>query len=152
MIDVGLKGGIITGGLGRPACKGMIINAPFQLACFVVEIPKKAVSGGSIPLAPGEIQGFYKPVDPSIYTQPTEGNLVDPSVFGKTVVKVRVTSKFFEGEKEYLLTDKKAKFVITAANIANVTTKQIKVMAQNIKTIANTAKTWIKNFSWKVKP
>ncbi len=69
VIDVGIKGGIITGGLGRPACKGMITMLPFQLACFILPVPASHV-GGSIPLHPGEIQNFYQPNDPQYLSDP----------------------------------------------------------------------------------
>ena len=63
-------GGIITNGLGLDACKGLVTTTQFHLFCFGVFVPPVIPpktpfeGGGSFPLAPGEIQGFYKPVQP----------------------------------------------------------------------------------------
>lgn len=144
-VDVGLKGGIITGGLGRPACLGMIINTPFQLACFRVK-PFVPPIGGSIPLEPGEIHGFYQPVDPSMF-----GDFVDPSVYGKKYVKVTITSRFFKGEKEYLVDAEKIKIIIKIANLINRTKEKIKVTAGNIRRISTRASAVVKNLRHKDK-
>ena len=146
-VDVGLKGGIITGGLGRPACQGMIINTPFQLACFVFIPPEPAKptnDGGSIPLEPGEIQDFYQPVD-----LPSEGDFVDPSVYGKRVVKVIVRSKFLESEKEFMITEKQMKNIFKVANIVNVTKERMNVVFKGIRNIASRAVVTIKNLRLK---
>ena len=154
-IDVGIKGSIITGGLGRPACEGMIINMPFQLACFqfIPPIPLPAIpppppgKGGSIPLAPGEIQDFYTPVDFN-----GEGDLAKPSVYGKRMITIKMLSKFFDVEKEFMISERKVKYVIKAANVVNNTMVNMKVVATNIKNLASRGITAIKRFSWRVKP
>lgn len=154
VIDVGIKGGLITGGLGRPACQGIITMLPFQLGCFIIVPPPPIVppkptnEGGSIPLEPGEIHDFYQPVDSGTL----EGEFVDPRVYGKRLVKLKIISPFFEGEKEYLISERRAKYIIKAMNIANVTRERMNVMASNIKTVATRAKVWIKNFNWRIKP
>lgn len=144
IVDVGLKGGIITGGLGRPACQGMITMLPFQLGCFVFippPPPTKAVSGGAIPLAPGEIADFYQPVD----TQLSDGKFVDPRVYGKRVVKVIFKSKFLENEKEFLVPEKRMKNVFKVLNVINVTTQRMHVVVDDIWNIATRAIVTIKN-------
>ena len=156
--DVGLKGGIITGGLGRPACMGIITVLPFQLACFKFIPPPppptpidKATAGqggGVIPLEPGEIHDFYQPVD----VDGLEGTLADPSVYGKRMVKLKFTSRFFEGEKEFMLSERHGKYAIKAANIVNSTMEGMKVTAKNIRHIATDGIIKIKKVIWRTKP
>lgn len=146
-IDVGLKGGIITGGLGRPACHGIILNLPFRLACFRVR-PHSSGLGGAIPLEPGEIHDFYQPVqdlpDGLVHDKP-----VDPRVWGKKPVKITIESKFFKNEKEFLVPMEKARFAISVINFINKTTTQMKVAVTNMKQFASKAKVTIKNLKWK---
>lgn len=144
-INVGLKGSIITGGLGRPACRGMIINFPFQLACFVVPPPPppppSSTTGGSIPLKPGEIQGFYQPVDPGMI----EGTLVDPRVWNKKKVRIRVTSERFNMEKEYLVPVQGVRALVRVANIANTTKKNINIAVSSMRRVVTEAIVRVKN-------
>lgn len=145
---------IITGGMGIgiPACSGLITAFPFQLLCIKLPPPPLRMGGGSIPLAPGEIQGFYKPVDPNIYipdtkTTPTQqdGEFVDPKVFGKRHVAIKVTSRFFEGEKEFLIPEKRYSVVFKVMNVVNRTMEHMSMVATNIRNIATRAKVYIKN-------
>lgn len=154
-IDVGVKGALITGGLGRPACSGLITAFPFQLLCIKLPpepIPPARGTGGSIPLAPGEIHGFYKPVDPKIYvpdtkTTPTQqdGEFVDPKVFGKRHVVIKVTSRFFKGEKEFIIPEKRYNTVFKVMNIVNRTMERMTMVATSIRNVATRAKVYIKN-------
>ena len=50
--------GIITGGLGLPACQGMITNF-FNLGPIEVEVRIPSGGGGSYPMAPGEFFDRY---------------------------------------------------------------------------------------------
>lgn len=150
-IDVGLKGGLVTFGLGRPACQGMITMMPFQLACFLPAPPPPpppvpGVSGGTIPLEPGEIHDFYQPV-----AIDNEGNFVDPKVYGKKHVIIRVKSEFFEGEREFLVPTKRVKSIVKAVNIVNTTISRMKVSVSNLKQLAIRATVTIKNLKWKRK-
>lgn len=145
-IDVGLKGGIITGGLGRPACQGMIINFPFSLACFVIPPPppippKQPITGGSIPLEPGEIHGFYQPVDSGA----VEGSLVDPRVWNKKKVRIRVISHKFNMEKEYLVPVEGVKALIKVSNLINVTKKNVKIVVSGMRKITTEAIVRVRN-------
>lgn len=143
---------IITGGMGVniPACQGLIMTTPFQLLCILLP----GVSGGGIPLQPGEIHDFYKPVDPKLLKDLTEypsehdGELVDLSVYGKKKVKVIITSSLFKGEKEFVITEKQRKILIEVGNFINVTQKHISVIAENIRNIASRAKVIVENFRW----
>jgi len=149
-VDVGVKGGLITGGLGRPGCNGMITMAPFHLACFVRK--RKGVSGGVIPLEPGEIQDFYQPIDPETFGKTeSEGEFVDPKVYGKQKVLIKVTSEYFKGEKEFLVNEGRAKFIIKVVSFANTTISKMSIRVSNIKQIATRATITIKNMKWKRK-
>lgn len=133
LIDVGLKGGLITGGLGRPACQGMITMLPFQLGCFVFVPPPPPRPpaqglGGSIPLEPGEIHDLYQPVD----TEFLNGDLAKPEAFGKKMAKLIIKSEKFNVEKEYMLTERKAKAVVKAMNIVNMTRENMKVVVSGL--------------------
>jgi hypothetical protein len=124
--------GIITGGLGRPACAGMIINF-FRLSCGITVIPPEGgSSGGSIPLAPGDIHNFYQPVQnlPPYYIIPQDQQWQ----YGKKV-QVVVTVKLGEKtiEKIYLVSQDKAKLIVKVANVANNTMERIKVIVNNLK-------------------
>lgn len=156
-VDVGIKGAIITGGLGRSACGGLITTFPFQVLCTSIPIPPTPVvrdgGGGSIPLRPGEVQNLYKPVDPKVYvpdtkTQQTEqeGEFVDLSVYGKRQVTMTVTSRFFEGEKEFIVPEKRYNTVFKVLSIINKTMERMSIVANNIKSIASRAKVTLKNF------
>lgn len=150
-IDIGLKGGLITGGLGRPACQGLIINAPFQLACFVFIPPDpEGVTGGAIPLAPGEIHDLYQPVTDFGYDF-INPETVRPEVFGKKHVRIKVTSELFKGEKEFLVNIEKARIIVKALNFINATQKNIKIGINRIKVIATKAKVMLKKFKWKIR-
>jgi hypothetical protein len=140
-VDVGFTGGIITGGLGRPACRGIIMNLPFRLACLAFPSPL----GGSIPLEPGEIHDFYTPVE----LQNIDGRLVDPKAYGKKTVKIKVESRFFKNEKEYLVSESTAKRLVKIANMANVTRGRIKVAITEIRKVATRATVRIKNLKKK---
>lgn len=145
-VDVGVKGGIITGGLGRPACHGMITMFPFSLYCEIVPPPPQPIQGGgSIPLAPGEIQNFYQPVDTSLGVPTKEGQFVDPRVYGKKLVKVTLKFNEHTVQKEYLVTEKRAKHVVTIINLVNATKARMKVMANNIHRVTTRAVVMVKN-------
>lgn len=146
IVNVGLKGGLITGGLGRPACQGMITMLPFQLGCFVFVPPPPPPPpaqglGGSIPLEPGEIHDLYQPVgDADI------GKFADPSVYGKRHVKVIFKSKFVNTDKEFLIPEKRLRTVIKAINIYNRTKDQIKTRFDKLRMKATGAVIRMKNF------
>ncbi len=148
-ISLDVKGGIITGGLGRPACKGLITMGTFSLWCEVVPVKEKGGnSGGSIPLAPGEIAGLYQPVEggsSAVGLPGGEGALVNPAAYGKRVVRVavRLNDRLFE--KEYLVSDNRAKHVIKIVNLINATRTKMMVMASNIKRITTNAVVKVQN-------
>lgn len=143
---------IITGGMGVgiPACRGLIMALPFQLLCIVLP----GVSGGGIPLQPGEIQDFYKPIDPKIFKDLTEqpgiqdGEFVDVSVYGKRKVKIIVASSLFKGEKEFMITERQKRTIVEASNLINTTFKYMSIVAEDIRSIASRAKIIIENLRW----
>ena len=144
-IDVGLKGGLLTGGLGRPACMGIITMLPFQLGCFLFEPPppppEPRPEGGAIPLEPGEIHDFYQPVDYDFIN----GDFAKPETYGKKMAKLTFRSELFNVEKEYMLSERKAKAVVRVMKIANVTRKGMRVTANNIKRFVDGVSVKVKN-------
>jgi len=154
-VDVGITGGIITGGMGRPACRSIITMSIFSLYADV-----SSVTGGGIPLAPGQIKDFYQPVDTSHLTQtgvdttnitqnPIQGDMADPSVYGKKLIKVGIKFNEHAFEKEYLVSERRAKHVITVINLINGTKARLSAVANNIRVITTRANVVVKNLRTK---
>ena len=140
-------GGIITNGLGLNACTGMIITTQFHLFGFEVVVPPVQTpfeGGGSFPLAPGEIQGFYKPVQPGELPFLTPYDY-DPLAKKKRHVIMSVTFGERKIEKEYLVSDKRANTVVSVINLLNNTKQKISVVAAGLKRITTSAIIRIKN-------
>lgn len=133
-VDVGIKGAIITRGLGRSACFGMITADPFGLVCLAI-VPPRSLEAGSIPLEPGEIQDFYQPVPPEY----VEGTLADPRVWNKKKARIKIFSDKFKIDKEYLVTEDKAKMIVKVLNIINATRSNMKVAITEVKRITTRA-------------
>ncbi len=148
-VDVGVKGAIITGGLGRPACRGMITVSPFQLLCEVATpVQPAGRTGGSIPLAPGEIGNLYQPIEggsSAVGLPGGDGKFVDPSVYGKKHIRIVLKMNEYTIEKEYMIRDKHANYVVNIINMVNVTKQRMKVMASNIRRITTAAVVKVKN-------
>ena len=148
-------GGILTKGLGAPACCGLIL-ARFSLAkcCqYTIVIPPTPEGGGggggSRPLAPGEIQNFYTPVGrpnplkPLEYLQPYN----PPMPLDKIVITLTV-----KGDepitKEYYVPRHKSKIItnitrfiagsfgvvsVTGSNLRSLIGKKVKVFVDSIR-------------------
>jgi len=137
-------GGILTGGLGLPACEGLAITTQFNLFCGIVitvPTPPPSRGGGSRPMAPGEIQNFYKPVDPE-YLVPQD---IDPFSKPKNHVQIKISFKDTVIDKEYLVSNKRMKAVITVINLINTTKEKISTVISNIRRISNNAILRVKN-------
>lgn len=117
--------GIITKGLGLPACKGLIVGH-FYLGLFKVEVVvDTGGGGGSRPLRPGEIQDFYKPVEPDkTFNQKKDyyNVTVRVTMAGKT------TSSFFQVRPGY------GKVIAKIINIKQALQNNISVMITNLTT------------------
>lgn len=139
--------GLITGGLGLPACSGLIVNFFGVTTCLTI-ITNGPISGGSIPLLPGEIQNFYTPVDNQVSSQ---GRLAKPYVYDKKVVKITVSYKKLKSEKEFMVNKTQEKILITVVNLVNTTRSRMKVTIENLKKLTNKIKIEIRNLQARTK-
>lgn len=135
--------GILTFGLGGNA-SNMIVGNIFNLGFFEVDVivtppPVGGGGGGSIPMRPGEIQNFYKPVQnewqvPYLYPN-------DPRV----AVTIRVTFMGKIIEKNYKVQPKRGDIIITILNMINTIRSRISVTVKNIRRIPSRIITYVKN-------
>ena len=126
-------GVLITNGLGSRACSNLIIGNKFHMfGCLEIIIPpitSTPGTGGSIPLAPGQIQNFYKPITTPDYYIKTD---IDPLAKPKQLVIVKLTINDKIHEKEFLLKEKPYKLLINILNLENTTFKKIKIIIDNL--------------------
>lgn len=147
-----LTNGLLTRGLGvdLPACK-TLITMNFHLFTLEV-IPGVAAYGGGVPLAPGEIKDFFKPIDPTTFPDPMDSSFFNnPVVTGEPrTVKEIITVKLKIGErtieKEFAVPKKRVKTIVKVANFINATKDKISITLSNIKRIKNNINTKIFNF------
>jgi hypothetical protein len=132
---------IITKGIGcLPACES-IITAQFSLAglCVITVIPGRN-TGGSYPLAPGEIANLYQPVDapagfedhPAFLTPQDQR---DPFKI-RQQVRVVVDFRGKVTEREYVVSPRRVSQMVTVANFINKTAEKISVAFGGFKKIA----------------
>lgn len=147
---------IITGGLTcghgpLDPCKSGLITSPFSLYCTSeLPPPKPSSGGGGYPceawnvLNPGEIQDFYQPVPLEYYMVPRERE----AEFLRRYVPVKITFKMgkYSVEKEYAVPETKRTIIVKAFNFLDVTQKQVKLIAGNIKRVAGNIKITVINF------
>lgn len=134
-------GGIITKGLGRPACAGMIVNY-FSLT-LAIDItppapPPTGGGGGPYPgpawnvLSPGTSRNFYKPYSPEYqqyYLMPQPR---------KRVIAIRINFQGREIERIYEVTDKQADAATVIVNGVTTLQQRIKVIVSGVKHMAPT--------------
>jgi hypothetical protein len=139
-------GGILTKGLGGPACCGLII-AQFNLAkcCqYTVTVTPAQYDGGSLPLAPGQIQNFYSPVNPdgTSSNKLTPLPYLTPVAAPREIEKISITLKVKDRDepllREYFVPKYKSKvlinitrFVASSFGIVSVTTSNLKTKTEN---------------------
>lgn len=138
-------GGILVNGLGYDACKGLVITTNFNLWCGIQVIVTTQPTGGSRPLSPGEIQNFFKPVQPEYQPSYVKPYDYDPLAKPKNHVVIRVTFKDRVVEKEYVVSQKRIGVVIKLVNLVNTTKSRVSAVAQNIRRIASKAIITVKN-------
>lgn len=133
---------IITKGLGcLPACGASLINSHFGLAGLCEVTVTVAPTGGSPPLAPGEIGQMYQPVEPppgfedhpAFYT-PQDGR--DPFSI-KQQVHIRIAFRDKVTERDYVVSPRRAAMIVSAANFINKTQERVDVAITNIKKAVN---------------
>jgi len=129
-------GGIITKGLGRPACAGMIVNY-FSLTLAVKVIPPQPPitggggGGGAYPgpawnvFTPAQIQNIYKPYAPEYYV-PRRTHIIN----------IRINFRGREIEKMYEVTPKRADQVVNILNLADKARSRYNVTVSNLRKLA----------------
>lgn len=131
-------GGIITKGLGRPACAGMIVNY-FSLTLAVRVIPPPTAGGGGggpYPgpawnvLTPGQIQNFFKPYTPQYQQQ------MIPILRKTHLVNIRIKFRGTEIDKIYEVTPRQADQVVKVLNLADKTRQRYNVTVTNLRKLA----------------
>ena len=90
-------------------------------------------------LEPGEVQNFYKPVDPEWqYAQ-------EPSLYRKKHIKVRVYFNEKWNTKEFLVSMKHDKQIANVINLLNTTRERMNAVVRNIKRYATKAVMRVRN-------
>lgn len=94
-------------------------------------------------MAPGEIANMYQPVQPpagfedhpTFYVPPDQ---TDPFNVKNHVV-IRVTFNDKTTEKEFIVSDKRAKTIVTVANFLNKTEERIKILFGGLQKVSKFA-------------
>lgn len=124
--------GLITGGLGLPACQGMIVNRFHLFGCGVsVSVGKENYGGGPYPRPAwnqvSNIQNFYKPVDPNYYLQQNlDGRKTHHVIVTITINETTTT-------KEYLVRERTANIVAKIVDVVNNSLNRIRVAISAVK-------------------
>lgn len=137
---------IITGGLGAPACRGLL-TADFSLAGCTFEV--HVGGGGPYPgpainkLSPGEIHNFFKPINPESTDWLVKKDF--PAGDYKQVT-IKMTLRNKEYHYDTLVSKETAKDVITISKIATKIRDDIKIAVNTIEHQINKATISVKNF------
>ncbi|MGI0075922.1 MAG: hypothetical protein ACREAU_00770 [Nitrosopumilaceae archaeon] len=130
---------IITGKFGvsciAAACDGLI-TAPFSLYCIAEPMVSVGHHGGSIPLPPGAIQNFYKPVEePYLIPRDKEHELFERKKI--VVVELKIGEKVIE--KTYQVAEEFPSAIIDVLNMMNTTKERAKVVVDKVVSVASDA-------------
>lgn len=142
MATVNKIGGIITGGLGRPACEQLISRGPglgaFSLYCEIIDMNQGGGGGGFYPKPAhnvyhdGNIKDFYKEVD--LDKRPVENaKAYDLAQQYRVVIRMKIGTH--EGQREYVVDQKRKNFIVSIVGIINNTVGRINVTISNISSL-----------------
>lgn len=145
MVDV--APGIVTFGLGCDQT-GLIIGNIFNLGFIKVIVggspiippvvpPVGGGGGGSRPLAPGEIQNFYKPVEEQPLYKADDR---------KYPVVIKITIRGKTTEKYYLVSRKRSDIIVTVLNVVNRIRDRIKIVVTDIRSGPKRIVAFVRNF------
>lgn len=135
---------IITGGIScLPACSGGLITGHIFSLAGCIEVEVRPQVGGSYPLAPGEIATQYTPVDPpqgleshpAFYVRPDQKDIFH----NKNHVTVRIKIGDNVNEKEFIVSEKRARMIVRVANFVNRTEERIKAVVSNFRRVSTHA-------------
>ncbi len=142
-----VKTAVIIGKYGGclPACdNGAMITGWFNLAGCRVNVAVVR-GGGTIPMAPGEIQNFYTPVDDAGEWWVRIDDL-DPFKKPKRLVKVEVEFKDKKTEKVYLVSERTSTMMVNIANLINRFDELIRPKITKFAQVTTRTVVTIKNF------
>jgi hypothetical protein len=163
-----VMGGLVTKGLGGPACCTLIVGlAQLKLECNTTPLRQTIqYDGGSRPYAPGEIANLYKPVASNL--QPLNKGALSlwrpynpPVPLDKITVKVvfkkdkidvmgEDLSEFEQVDnvytREFMVPRSRTKIIATVNNMMNTSHQTIKVTANNLRSLATKIKVNITRF------
>jgi hypothetical protein len=163
-----VMGGLVTKGLGGPACCTLTVGlSQLKLECNATPLRQTIqYDGGSRPYAPGEIANLYKPVTSNL--QPLNKDALSlwrpynpPVPLDKITVKVvfkkdkiadmgEDLSEFEQVDnvytREFMIPRSRTKIITKANNLMNVSYKSIRVTANNLRSLATKIKVTITRF------
>ena len=114
--------GIITGGLGLPACKGMIVNN-FRVGLCIVEVIERPVGGGGGSTAIGTA------VRPD-YINDTDYTPVEPT--REVIIRVRFDKDSIKFTRNYTVKPRTGKVIIKALSTTAFVIDKVKIAVTNI--------------------
>lgn len=133
-------------------CKSGLITTAFSLYCTSTP-PTLPPSGGGGPYPhdawnkfnPGEIQNFYKPVDPTDYLLIPKDQEAE---YFRRYAPVKITFKMGDilVEKEYRVPEERRKVVIKAFSMVDVTRDRINIAITNMKRVTKGIVLTVRNF------
>lgn len=147
----------LTGGHGPlDPCKSGLITTAFSLYCTgILPDPIPGTGGGPYPrdawnkYNPGDIKNFYQPVpqEQQYYIVPRD----QEERYFRRYKTVRIGIKLGETtvEKEYSVPEQKARAIIKAFNLMEVSKERVDLSITNIKRIVTNAVVAIKNLRLK---
>ena len=125
---------------------GAGITPWFSLYCRIKKEPKpNPVSGGSIPLLPGEIQSFYRklPNPQQYYIVPRDKEAQYFASYNNITLTVKIGES--KTEKTFRVKKSQTKHVVTVLSLINVTKKLVSTTINKVKHISTTGFVNVKN-------
>lgn len=131
-------------------CKSGLITSYFGLYCTMPTPPWNAGGGGAYDrpawnkFEPGEIQNFYKEVDPEFYHVPIE----DEADFLRKYKPIKITFKMgnFETEHYFSVPEERLKIIVNAFDLLEATRDKIRFAISGLKNIISDVTVRVTNF------
>lgn len=149
MGTVDVTGGIITGGLGRPACEQIITRA-FHLYCDALPVGEGG-GGGPYPrpahnvIPDGGIQDFYKEVDLSKPAN-QDDRAFDLSQKYRVMIRLKIRER--EHSKEFVVDRHRKNLIVKAVNFINKTRDNITITISKVSAATKQLKFKVKKMKF----
>lgn len=123
---------------------GAGITPWFSLYCRIKK-ETNPISGGSIPLLPGEIQSFYRklPNPQQYYIVPRDKEAQYFASYNNITITVKIGES--ETEKTFRVRKSQTKHIVTVLSLINVTKKLVSTTINKVKRISTTGFVSVKN-------